>query len=286
MEGIHLIKMKRKKHIDSLPTKHIRVLLAEDYANLRKTLKMLIESEGDIKVVGEAQTGIEAVQMTSDLRPEIVVMDTSLPLLNGLLATRQILKTLPTTKVLILSAYSDPEYLEGALKAGAMGYVCKQASAGILITAIRELHKGKTFFGPFIIKRLRHDFRKSPDRVGFCRKSETKLTSRESEVLQLIAEGLANKQMASELGISVKTVEKHRQHLMEKLDVHDIAGLTRLAIASGVVESSIRSTIGQILSSSQDTAFPPVQIDGAQPLTDTRRVAWHRKNRLCRKTPP
>ena len=248
--------------------KRIAFLLAEDHTIVRQGLRILIEADGGIHVAGEAKTGREAVQMTAVLRPDIVVMDTSLPLLNGLLATRQILKTLPTTKVLILSAYSDPEYLEGALKEGAMGYVCKQASAGILITAIRELHKGKPFFGPFIIKRLRHDFRKSRDGIGFCRKSETKLTSRESELLQLIAEGLANKQMASELGISVKTVEKHRQHLMEKLDVHDIAGLTRLAVASGVVESSIQSTIGQILSSSQDTAFPPVRVDGARPLTD------------------
>ncbi len=108
MEGIHLIKMKRQAHIDSLPTKHIRVLLAEDYANLRKTLKMLIESEGDIKVVGEAKTGIEAVQMTGDLRPGVVVMDISMPLLNGLHATRQIMKISPKTKVLILSAHSDP----------------------------------------------------------------------------------------------------------------------------------------------------------------------------------
>jgi DNA-binding NarL/FixJ family response regulator len=269
--------------------KSITVLLVEDHTIVREGLRVLIEAFGDIEIVGEAKTGREAVQMTSDLRPEIVVMDIAMPLLNGLQATRQILKILPTTKVLILSAHNDPEYLEGVLKAGAMGYVCKQASAGILITAIRELHKGKTFFGPFIIKRLRHDFRKSPDRVGFCRKSETKLTSRESELLQLIAEGMANKQIASELGISNKTVEKHRQHLMEKLDIHDVAGLTRLAIASGVIENSIQSTISQILSSGQDTAVPPVRVDAARPSTDTsawpgtERIAHAGKPRLKRK---
>jgi len=225
--------------------KQIAVLLAEDHAIVRQGLRLLVEADGDIEVVGEAKTGREAVQMTGELRPEIVVMDIAMPSLNGLEATKQILKAFPATKVLILSAHSDLEYVEQIVKAGALGYLLKQASADILAKAIRELHKGKTFFSPSIAKRLKDDYQKSTDGVGMRKKSSAQLTSREVELLQLIAEGKANKQIASELDISIKTVEKHRQHLMEKLNIHDIAGLTRFAIATGIIESSIQSTIAQ-----------------------------------------
>jgi len=225
--------------------KQIAVLLAEDHAIVRQGLRLLVEAEGDIEIVGEAKTGREAVQMTNKLRPEIVVMDIAMPLLNGLEATRQILKAFPKTKVLILSAHSDPEYVEQVVKAGALGYLVKQSSGDVLAKAIRELHNGKTFFTPSIAKRLQEGFQKSEDGVGLRKKSDHQLTSRETELLQLIAEGQANKQIASELGISIKTVEKHRQHLMEKMNIHDIAGLTRFAIAAGIIESSIQPTINQ-----------------------------------------
>jgi DNA-binding NarL/FixJ family response regulator len=223
--------------------KKIPTLLAEDHAIVRQGLRLLVEAAGDIEIVGEAKTGREAVQMTRDLRPEIVVMDIAMPLLNGLEATRQILKAFPATKILILSAHSDQEYIEQVMKAGAMGYLVKQSSGDVLATAIRELHKGKTFFTPSIAKRLKDDYQKSTDGVGLKKKSQAQLTSREAELLQLIAEGHANKQIASELNISIKTVEKHRQHLMEKLNIHEIAGLTRFAIAAGIVESSVQSTV-------------------------------------------
>jgi DNA-binding NarL/FixJ family response regulator len=225
--------------------KQIAVLLAEDHAIVRQGLRLLVESDGDIEIVGEAKTGREAVQMTSNLRPEIVVMDIAMPLLNGMEATRQILKAFPGTKILILSAHSDPEYVEQVVKAGALGYLVKQSSGDVLAKAIRELHNGKTFFTPSIAKCLKDGYRKSPDGVGLQKKGNIELTSREAELLQLIAEGHANKQVASELGISIKTVEKHRQNLMEKLNIHDIAGLTRFAIAAGIVESSVQSTIVQ-----------------------------------------
>jgi DNA-binding NarL/FixJ family response regulator len=225
--------------------KQIAVLLAEDHAIVRQGLRLLVEADGDIEIVGEAKTGREALQMTRELKPEIVVMDVAMPLLNGLEATRQILKAFPRTKVLILSAHSDPEYVEQVVKAGAMGYLLKQSSGDILAKAIRELHSGRTFFTPSIAKRLKEEYQKSTDGVGLRKKSSIKLTSRESELLQLIAEGQANKQIASELSISVKTVEKHRQHLMEKLNIHDIAGLTRFAIAAGIIESSVQSTIAR-----------------------------------------
>ena len=234
-----------KCNLGLISMKRIAVLLAEDHAIVRQGLRLLVEVDGDIEIVGEAKTGREAVQMTRDLHPEIVVMDIAMPLLNGLEATRQILKAFPVTKVLILSAYSDPEYVEQVVKAGALGYLVKQSSGDVLAKAIRELHNGRMFFTPSIARRLKDDYQKSTDGVGLRKKSDHQLTSRETELLQLIAEGLANKQVASELGISIKTVEKHRQHLMEKLNIHDIAGLTRFAIAAGIIESSVQSTIGQ-----------------------------------------
>ncbi len=225
--------------------KRITVLLAEDHMIVRQGLRLLIEADGDIEIIGEAKTGREAVQMTSTLRPEIVVMDIAMPLLNGLQATQQILKAFPAMKVLILSAHSDPEYVEQVVKAGAMGYLVKQSSGEIVAQAIRELQKGKTFFTPSIAKHIKDGYQKSPTGIGLQKKSAVELTSREAELLQLIAEGQANKQIASELGISIKTVEKHRQNLMEKLNIHDIAGLTRFAIAAGIIESSVQSTIAK-----------------------------------------
>lgn len=236
---------KRHKLLTYRLMKRVAVLLAEDHTIVRQGLRLLVEADGDIEVVGEAKTGREAVQKTGDLHPEIVVMDIAMPQLNGIQATRQILKAFPATKVLILSAHSDPEYVEQVIKEGAMGYVVKQVSGEVVAKAIRELHKGKTFFFPSIAKRLSEDYQKSPGEVGLRKKHGIQLTSREAELLQLIAEGHVNKQIASELAISIKTVEKHRQHLMEKLHIHDIAGLTRFAIATGIIESSIQPTIAQ-----------------------------------------
>ncbi len=226
--------------------KPISVLLVEDHTIVRQGLKLLIEARGDIKVVGEAKTGREAVQMTASLRPEIVIMDIALPLLNGIEATRQILKMFPETKVLILSAHADSEYVDQVAKAGARGYLVKQASGEVVAKAIRQLEKGETFFTPSVAKRLQEEHQNHPEgETGFRKKNGAELTSREAELLQMIAEGYANKQIAAELGISIKTVEKHRQHLMQKLHIHDIAGLTRFAIAAGIIESSVQSTIAQ-----------------------------------------
>jgi DNA-binding NarL/FixJ family response regulator len=225
--------------------KRITVLLVEDHTIVRQGLRLLIEAAGDIEIIGEAKTGREAVRMTRELRPQVIVMDIAMPLMNGLEATRQILKTFPGAKVLILSAHSDAEYVEQMVKAGARGYLIKQSSGDVLAQAVRDLHKGQTFFTPSIAKRLKEDYQKSADGSHLQKRSNMELTSREAELLQLIAEGHVNKQIASELGISIKTVEKHRQHLMAKLNIHDIAGLTRFAIGAGMVESSVQSTILQ-----------------------------------------
>jgi DNA-binding NarL/FixJ family response regulator len=145
--------------------------------------------------------------------------------------------------VLILSAHSDDAYVERMTALGAAGYLIKQTSASFLCEAIREVQKGNTFFSPAVARKLRHQTQKSLDRKGRLKTKAVRLSPREVEVLQLIAEGEANKQMASGLGISIKTVEKHRDHLMQKLDIHDTAGLTRYAIEAGIIESSVQLTI-------------------------------------------
>jgi DNA-binding NarL/FixJ family response regulator len=223
--------------------KRITVLLAEDHQIVREGFRSLLKHERDIEVVGEAETGRQAVQLTRKLRPAVVVMDIAMPLLNGLEATRQIRKEFPDTKVLILSAHSDDAYVEQVALLGAAGFLLKQTSSHVLATAIREVQKGKTFYSPSISKRVRDRSQKSLDRGGTSKKKNNRLSSREVEVLQLIAEGKPNKQVAAELGVSFKTVDKHRQHLMSKLNIHDIAGLTRYAIAEGIIESNVRVTI-------------------------------------------
>jgi len=223
--------------------KQITVILADDNMIGREGLRALLEAEGDIAVVGEAGTGRQAVLLAKRLRPAVVVMDIAMPLLNGLEATRRILKAVPTARVLILSAHSDDEYIRQVILLGAAGYLIKQTSADLLAKAIREVEKGNTFFSPSIARRVQDLYPPSPDGRGAIKVGKTVLSSREVEVLQLIAEGKANKQVAAELGISIKTVEKHRQHLMSKLDLHDTAGLTRYAIAAGIIESHVQVTI-------------------------------------------
>jgi DNA-binding NarL/FixJ family response regulator len=203
----------------------------------------MLELENDIQVVGEAQDGRQAVALAKKLRPAVVLMDIAMPLLNGLEATRQILKAVPATKVVILSAHNDDAYVKNATDSGAMGFLLKQNSSHVVCDAIREVQKGKTFYGPTIARRLHQLEGKSSDRVGRSQSRNARLTSREMEVLQLIAEGKANKETAAELGISIKTVEKHREKVMSKLDVHDTAGLTRYAISAGIIESSVQLTI-------------------------------------------
>ena len=222
-------------------TEPITVLLADDHTVVRDGFRSLLSAEGDFEVVAEARTGREAVLLTKELRPAVVVMDIAMPLLSGLEATRQILRAVPSTKVLVLSAHDDDEYVDQAIGLGASGYLIKQSSALVLCKAIREAHKGNKFFSPSISRRLRDRQPNLPRGAsGRLKNGNVRLTSREVEVLQLVAEGMANKQAAAELGISIKTVEKHRQHLMTKLGIHDTAGLTRYAIAKGIVESGMR----------------------------------------------
>jgi DNA-binding NarL/FixJ family response regulator len=223
--------------------KKITVLIAEDHMIVREGFRKMLELEDDLQVVGEAADGRLAVALAKKLRPDVILMDIAMPQLNGLEATRQLRKLLPDIKVLMLSAHSDDAYVKNATDSGAVGFLLKQTSAHDVCRAIREVHQGKTFFSPSID---RHFKRLNPlltGHAGAINSNALPLTSREMEVLQLIAEGKANKQTAHELGIGIKTVEKHREHLMEKLDIHDTAGLTRYAISAGIIESSVQLTI-------------------------------------------
>jgi len=222
--------------------KRITVLLAEDHQIVREGFRSLLKHERDIEVIGEAADGREAVRLTRKLRPEVVVMDIAMPLLNGVEAARQIRKAFPDTKVLFLSAHSDDAYVEKVAVLGATGFLLKQTSSENLAVAIREVQKGNSFYSQSISKRVEKRSRKSKER-GASAKSSNRLSPREVEVLQLIAEGKPNKEVAAQLGVTFKTVDKHRQHLMSKLDIHDIAGLTRYAIAEGIIENDVRLTI-------------------------------------------
>ena len=223
--------------------KRITVLLAEDHTIVREGFRKMLELEDDIEIVGEAQDGRQALALAQKLQPDVVLMDIAMPKLNGLVATRQILKTNPATKVLILSAHNDDAYVKNATESGAVGFLLKQTSSHEVCRAIREVQRGKIFYSPSVSRRQDRIHPLSPDRAGGFKKKAVPLTAREMEVLQLIAEGKANKETADELGIGIKTVEKHREHIMQKLDIHDTAGLTRYAISAGVIESSVQLTI-------------------------------------------
>lgn len=218
------------------PSPRITVLVADDHALVRQGLCALLKADGHFVVVGEAKNGREAVELAQTKQPDVIVMDIAMPGLNGVAATQQILAANPAAKVLVLSAHSDYAYVERTIAVGAAGFIEKQSVLTILTQGIREITRGHTYFSPSVLKRLR-DAQERRRATGMVCQGQGQLTSRESEVLQLVAEGLANKQIAADLGISCKTVEKHRQHLMDKLDIHDTAGLTRHAIAEGVIES-------------------------------------------------
>jgi DNA-binding NarL/FixJ family response regulator len=222
--------------------KQIRVLVAEDHDIVREGLCGLLDVDGSFVMVAQARTGREAVNLAKLHRPDVILMDIAMPILNGLEATRQILAENPAAKVLILSAHSDDHYVQRVNAVGAAGFLEKQTSVEILTEAIREVAKGRTFVSPTIAKRMRDDLRKRTERDGLIKPNANRLTTREAEVLQLVAEGSANKQVAAELNISIKTVEKHRQKVMDKLNIHDTASLTRYAIAAGIIESSVQLT--------------------------------------------
>jgi DNA-binding NarL/FixJ family response regulator len=210
----------------------ITVLLVDDHAIVRQGLRALLELYGDFDVVGEADNGSDAIKIAKHTQPDVVLMDVVMPGLNASDATRQILKVASGTKVLVLSCYSDDAYVDQMLGAGAAGYMLKLDAADNLIQAIRKVRQGHNVLSPAIAKRRRGKSEAAPS-IGMA-----ELTVREVEVLQLIAEGFTNPQIAAELEISIKTVEKHRQKVMDKLNIHKIAGLTRFYFAHHMREPS------------------------------------------------
>ena len=221
----------------SFSPQSISVVLADDHQIVLEGLASLLKAEKDITVAGCAVDGQQAVLMEAELHPDVMVMDIAMPILNGLEATRQILLRNPAARILLLSAHRDDVYIERAQALGVAGFLIKQSSAHVLAPAIRDVFGGDTCYSPGIAKALRHRRAENTGRQGDSSELPLVLTPREAETLQMVAEGKANKQMADLMGISIKTVEKHRDHLMRKLDIHDTAGLTRYAIATGVIQA-------------------------------------------------
>ena len=212
----------------------IRVLLADDHTIVRKGIRLLLDAEPSVVVVGEAENGREAVAMAEQLCPDIVLMDHTMPLLNGLEATRQIRNRAPEVKVLILTMHTNEAYIFEFLQAGAAGYLVKQSAPTDLIAAIDAIQQGQSYLSPAISKTVIEEYLRQGEASGKGGDPE-KLTAREREVLQLIAEGYSNRDIAEQLHISIKTVGVHRVNLMQTLDLHSPTELTKYAIRKGII---------------------------------------------------
>ena len=216
--------------------KKITVFISDDHAVVREGLRLLLQATSDMTIVGEADNGHQTVAEVQRLRPDVVLMNIGLSRLDGVEITRRISREVPSVKVLLLSSHSDDPYAQQAIEAGATGYLMKEAGAKDLIRAIREVCKGNAFFSPQIAKQLLRKWQNG--NLESPSKGPKALTDRQTEVVQLVAEGHSNKQIATILGLSVKTIENHRQSLMKRLDLHDIASLTRYAIFNGSVNAN------------------------------------------------
>ena len=213
--------------------KKIKVVVADDHTILRQGIKALLNNQEEIEVVGGAKDGWEAIKAIEELLPVVFLMDIARPGLNGLEATRRIKKKFPKTKVVVLTMHTNEEYIFQILNAGADGYLVKETAFQDLISAINSVHRGEAFMSPSISKKVMTDYiqrAQGEERVGF-----DTLTTREREILQLVAEGNSNKKIAEVLFISPKTVETHRAHIMDKLNIHDRAGLIKYAIRKGMI---------------------------------------------------
>jgi DNA-binding NarL/FixJ family response regulator len=208
----------------------IRILIADDHGVVAEGLKHLVEAESDMQVVALVEDGREAVQQSRDLQPDVVLMDLSMPELNGADATRAILQRDPKCRVIVLSMYSQREYVRRALKAGAAGYVVKRSAAKEVVEAIRAVHAGQRYLSPRVADVVLEDYSDEKQDDPLAR-----LSAREREVLQLLAEGRTGAEIAQRLSLSQKTVETYRARLVEKLGIRDLAGLVRFAIQRGLV---------------------------------------------------
>jgi DNA-binding NarL/FixJ family response regulator len=210
--------------------KRIRILLVDDHALVRQGFKLILAAQADMEIVGEAGNGREAIQIAEELRPDIVVMDVAMPELNGIEATRRLVAALPHTRVVALSMHKDSVYVRETLRAGARGYLLKDSPAGDLITAVRSVASGESYLSPGVSNAVLDDYRRHVTNPIDL------LTTREREVLQMLAEGKTNKEIAVVLNLSVYTVDAHRGRIMEKLNVHSINELVRFAVRNGLID--------------------------------------------------
>jgi two-component system response regulator NreC len=212
----------------------LRILLADDHTLIRQGLRKLIEVRPEWDVVAEAGNGRDAVRAALDLKPHVAILDIAMPLLNGIEATRQIVRRAPEVRVLVLSMYADEDYVTQVMKAGAAGYLLKDSADTDLMQAVSAVAEGKSFFSPAIAKTMLDEYVRHLAERGITDRYDS-LSEREREVFQLIAEGRSNKQIAELLFLSVSTVETHRAHIMEKLDVHNAAEMVLYAVRKGVI---------------------------------------------------
>jgi DNA-binding NarL/FixJ family response regulator len=212
----------------------LRILLADDHTVVRQGLRKVLEERPDWVVVAEAGNGREAVQKAEEVKPDVAILDVAMPLLNGIEATRQIVKRSPATRILVLTMHSDEAYVNQILKAGATGYLLKDSADVDLIQAVSAVSQGKSFFSPGVARLMLDDYVRQLADKGITDRYES-LSEREREIFQLIAEGKANKEIAAILSISPSTVETHRARIMEKLDLHSAAEIVLYAVRRGVI---------------------------------------------------
>ena len=212
----------------------MRILLADDHTLMRHGLRKIIEEQPEWEVVAETGDGREAVRLALELKPDVAILDIAMPLLNGIEATRQIARRAPPVRILILSMYSDESYIVQALRAGAHGYLLKDSADVDLIRAVTAVRQGKSFFSPVVAKVMLDDYVRRLADKGITDRFDS-LSEREREIFQLIAEGHSNKEIADLINLSVSTVETHRAHIMEKLDVHNTAEIVLYAVRKGVI---------------------------------------------------
>jgi DNA-binding NarL/FixJ family response regulator len=215
----------------------LRLLLADDHEIVRQGLRSMLEAQRECQVVGEASDGRQAVTMTKDLNPDIVILDIGMPSLNGLEATRQILKMRPQTKVLILTMHESDSVIREVLDAGARGYILKTDAGRDLVTAVESLRRNKTFFTSRVSQMILDGFLKGDSRMHEAPTGAVRLTPRQREIVQLLAEGKSSKEVAVALDLSVKTAETHRANIMRKLDCHSVSEVVRYAIRNKIIEA-------------------------------------------------
>ena len=210
--------------------KRIRILLADDHAVVRHGFRMMLDAQPDMEIVGEAGNGRDAVQLAEELKPDVVVMDVAMPELNGIEATRRLAASTPHTRVVALSMHKDSVYVREILRAGARGYLLKDSPPGDLLSAVRSVASGQSYLSPAVSNAVLDDYRRHVTNPIDL------LTTREREVLQMLAEGKTNKEIAGVLNLSVYTVDAHRGRIMEKLNLHSINDLVRFAVRNGLIE--------------------------------------------------